>query len=116
MEEDNHEYIWEIKPYSFANEDKKLEGEMQLPKYINVNPNYYLKGGHQIADGEFIEVIKRTNGGDPKSVAYTISYYVQDNGLILYKFERNASDDNDEEPDGTRTTVDLTNMAMTVAE
>ena len=45
MEEDNHEYIWEIKPYSFANEDKKLEGEMQLQKYINVNPNYYLKCG-----------------------------------------------------------------------
>lgn len=93
-------YVYEVKPYSYSVDPKKALGEAQLEKYVrsyNVkynNGRNYFKGGNVIEDGDTIygPVVRE------KYVAYYyITYEVQENGLILYRFDRTEMDRKPEE-------------------
>ncbi len=92
-------YVWEVKPISYASGDKKDAAIAQLNKYVeSLNAEAreegkvqtYEVGGTQIEDGE-IKVekdIERPKGTE--HVVYIIKYTVQEDGLILYSFERHS--------------------------
>lgn len=99
IKEDGSTYLWEVKPYSYSVNPKKLLGEEQLSKYIFsgncTNEMGYVKDGsidlskttYFIGDASTISSSSCTFSISD-TVSYVVTYTVQNNGLILYKFKR----------------------------
>ncbi|MCM1468014.1 MAG: hypothetical protein NC086_07695 [Alistipes sp.] len=81
-------YIWEVKPYSYSVDPKKSAGELQLNKYVNTDPGKFTIGGSQIEGGTIIIPLEIVHSDVTESVEYEITYTVESNGLVLYRFNR----------------------------
>lgn len=91
METNEKTYLWEIKPYSYSVNPKKEAGELQLANYVKTDPNFYDIGGSQISGGTIIIPLVITHPGVTENVEYEITYTVENNGLVLYQFDRKVT-------------------------
>lgn len=92
-------YVYEVKPYSYSVDPKKALGEAQLEKYVRSyntihGGEHYHKGGKVIKNGE--TQLAPIDKGD-YVIIYTVTYEVQENGLILYRFDRSEMEKKPEE-------------------
>ena len=87
---DGFTYIWEVKPISYRWEPRKTKGEAQLARYVN-NAESYRTGDSTIANGSFKKSFYMDRGNNiTEHITYTINYYNQGNGMILYTFKRSS--------------------------
>ena len=83
-------YLWEVKPVSYKeNADKKAKAEAQLQGYVDSDKNFDT-GGNQINGGETTYSDTYDRGEYYEDVTYLITYTVENNGLIIYEFERTS--------------------------
>lgn len=80
-------YIWEVKPFSFSVKPNKTLGEQQLARYVATNPNYH-PGNKSINGGSITRYFTVIHAGYTEYVKYVITYTVENNGLVIYHFER----------------------------
>ena len=90
FEKEDIGYLYEVKPYSFSVQPKKKLAESQLKAYVDSSPKYKKGTRSLIEDGECFFDITRTFKVYTEDIEYKIQYFVQDNGLILYKFQRHV--------------------------
>lgn len=81
-------YLYEVKPYSFSVQPKKGLAESQLQAYVDSSIHYKRGTKSKIEDGECSFQITRTFEKSTQDIEYVIQYFVQNNGLIFYKFQR----------------------------
>ena len=97
--EDEGTYLWEVKPYSYSVDPKKSSGEAQLENYVFsancTNVKGYIKNGSiDISKAKYFLGDTSTISSSSctfsisDTVSYVVTYTVQNNGLILYKFKR----------------------------
>ncbi len=103
---DDVTYLWEIKPISYKYEPRKTKGEEQLKKYVASDEEYYI-GGYFIENDYFKRYFIIPRGGNTvEYITYTINYYNQGNGLILYTFTRESRlEENDDEKTNSNTSA-----------
>ncbi len=90
MEIDGKIYLWEVKPVSYWKDaGKKAKAEVQLKGYVDSDKNFDT-GGNQINGGEITYSDTYDRGEYYEDVTYLITYTVENNGLIIYEFERTA--------------------------
>lgn len=90
FEKEDIGYLYEVKPYSFSVQPKKKLAESQLKAYVDSSPKYKKGTRSLIEDGECFFDITRTFKVYTEDIEYKIQYFVQDSGLILYKFQRHV--------------------------
>ena len=89
-------YLWEVKPYSYTNTERKELAIKQLNNYINSKihedpDTKYLKGGK---DSPLKKTTKFSKIA-PSGAKYEISFWGTDDSLILYNFKRLSNNSND---------------------
>ncbi len=88
LKEGNKVYIWEVKPYSYKVSPRREEALIQLDKYIFSAGDNARRGGMTFGDGVFYSTALVLRPNSINEVVYRIDYYVEPDGLILYKFEK----------------------------
>ena len=96
VEDGAYTYLWEIKPYSYSIEPKKSKALKQLKEY-KLSKNNYKIGSNQIEGGVTHLYTQNLRGKYLEFVEYEIKYYVENNGLIFYRFERHVTKREDKE-------------------
>jgi len=83
-------YLWEVKPWSYRDDPKKrTSAQDQLAGYVDSNADFKT-GGNQIEGGTAARSFTRVREGAIEEVTYEITYIVESDGLIFYKFERSS--------------------------
>ncbi|MBD5097198.1 MAG: hypothetical protein HDT40_09445, partial [Lachnospiraceae bacterium] len=89
IEKNNKKHIYEVKPYSYTETEKKNKAIEQLTAYVNCDPKNNVAGGAGLKSGKYRMHIPVLRGLSVEFVTYDVEYIVEDStGLIFYKFKR----------------------------
>lgn len=95
-------YLWEVKPWSYRDDPKKrTSAQDQLAGYVDSNADFKT-GGNQIEGGTAARSFTRVREGAIEEVTYEITYIVESDGLIFYKFERSSKKSQKQEQEETQ--------------
>lgn len=103
-------YIWEVKPKSFMNSDKRAKAIEQLNSYVGAEP-YYFRGSNQITGNSITRYVDKEN----YEATYQITYTVESDGLIFYSFERTERKKNDNENQQAQTSSNSVRLKSTAS-
>ena len=104
---DGDYYLWEVKPYSYTNAERKVLAIEQLNNYINSeihdNPKIkYLKGRKDSP----LEKATKFSHVAPSGAEYEISFWGTDDSLILYNFVRKSNNNQDANSSSDKVLID----------
>ena len=83
VEDGKYTYIWEVKPYSYREGDKREEAENQLSNYVSAEEEYDY-GDMRIPNGTTYVNTTRFYPTYMEEIKYTITYVVEKN-INMYK-------------------------------
>lgn len=82
--------LWEVKPYSYRVDPAlRTLARNQLDGYVASLPTYS-RGGKEIQSDQCSFELVKSSGKEVEVVTYKISYTVEADGLIFYKFNRSS--------------------------
>ncbi len=109
LDDTNTYYLWEVKPYSYIMEENRKKGLEQLDRYINGVHEYgrSFDNGKNYNDGKTGDSYNKDKNNkegiygetfvfeEGDGIFFKISYYVEDDGLILYRFKEITQEEYD---------------------